>query len=143
MALMMGEKAVSFVVKRINTANIKCVAEVGGEAYIRAYKYEKGDKTRGEYITVNHLPFTHGQGSNIGTGIVNINVHVPQLKSGGVPTKRLQEVVSVVVDLFPQDLYGEGAYYGFYCDSRPTLDNDETYFVNLQIRVTYNNLQTE
>lgn len=143
MALMLGNKAVEQVVMRINCAKIPKVTSTFVDQYIRAYKYEKGEKEKGEYIAVNHLPFTHGQSRNIEEGTVNVNVHVPKLKSGEVPTKRLEEICQKVIELFPDDLYIEGAFYNFYCDSRPTLDNDDTYFVNLQIQVTYNNLHTE
>lgn len=140
MALMLGNKAVTAVLQRINAAKIP---KSGTEKqFIRAYKYEKGEKETGEYIGVNHLPFTHGS-ENVGKGTVNVNVHVPKLKSGGVPTQRLEEICTKVIELFPQDTFISGAYYSFYCDSRPMEDNDETYFVNLQIRVVYNNLQCE
>lgn len=142
---MLGNKAVVEVLKRINAAKIvKETTDTTSAApqYIRAYKYEKGVKETGEYIAVNHLPFTHGRG-NIAEGIVNVNVHVPVLKSGEVPTKRLESLCEQVTALFPDDTYISGAYYNFYADSRPTLDNDETYYVNLQIQVTYNNLHSE
>lgn len=138
---MLGNMAVEQVVMRINNAKLQ--KKASENAFIRAYKYEKGEKENDEYIAVNHLPFTHGQGRNIEEGTVNVNVHVPKLKSGEVPTKRLDELCRKVIALFPDDLYIEGAYFNFYCDSRPMLDNDDTYFVNLQIQVTYNNLHTE
>lgn len=138
--------AVESVIKQINAANItkaSTSASSLNSPKIRAYKYEKGEKENGEYVVVNHLPFTHGSGKNIEDGIVNINVHVPQLKSGGVPTRRLEDLCKQIIGLFQQDLYINGAYYDFYSDSRPTFDNDETYYVNLQIRVIYNNIITE
>lgn len=142
---MLGSKAVVEVLKRINAAKI--IKTVGDgkvtPQYIRAYKYEKGTKETGEYIAVNHLPFAHGGRDNIAEGIVNVNVHVPILKSNEVPTKRLEDICEQVVALFPRDTYLNGAYYNFYTDSRPTLDNDETYYVNLQIQVMYNNINTE
>lgn len=142
---MLGSKAVTEVLKRINAAKIKKTKAASDTEvqFIRAYKYEKGEKETGEYIVVNHLPFTHGQGRNVENGTVNVNVHVPVLKSGIVPTKRLEELCAQVIELFPEDTYINGAYYSYYCDSRPMLDNDETYFVNLQIEVIYNNLQGE
>lgn len=142
---MLGSKAVTEVLKRINAAKIKktTLSTDAEQQFIRAYKYEKGEKETGEYIAVNHLPFTHGQGRNVETGTVNVNVHVPILKSNVVPTKRLEELCAQLIALFPEDTYIDGAYYSYYCDSRPMLDNDETYFVNLQIEVTYNNLHSE
>lgn len=140
---MLGSRAVIEVLKRINSACIVKTAEDSVVTqYIRAYKYEKGKNESGEYIVVNHLPFTHGRG-NVMTGIVNVNVHVPVLRSGEVPTKRLECLCEEVISLFQTDTYLNGAYYSFYADSRPTLDNDETYYVNLQIEVTYNNIRIE
>lgn len=144
MALMLGNAAVEAVLKRINAAKIeKSTTDTKTTQYIRAYKYEKGTKETGEYIAVNHLPFTHGRANTVAQGVVNVNVHVPILKSGELPTKRLSEICTEVINLFPDDTFIDGAYYDFYADSRPTLDNDETYYVNLQIQVTYNNLHTE
>lgn len=142
---MLGSKAVTEVLKRINAARIvKYTADTtsGVTQHIRAYKYEKGTNENGEYVAVNHLPFTHGR-NNVVDGIVNVNVHVPVLRSGEVPTKRLEELCCRIICLFPKNTYIDGAYYNFYADSRPTLDNDETYYVNLQIQVTYNNINTE
>lgn len=141
---MLGNTAVEAVLKRINAAKIeKSTADATTTQYIRVYKYEKGTKETGEYIAVNHLPFTHGRNNNVAQGTVNVNVHVPVLKSGELPTKRLAEICTKVIGLFPDDTFIDGAYYEFYADSRPTADNDETYYVNLQIQVTYNNLHGE
>lgn len=139
MALMLGSMAVTAVANRINAA--KLVKTGADKQYIRAYKYEKGEKETGEYIAVNHLPFTHSK--NIEDGIVNINVHVPKLKSGEVPTKRLEELCNEVIALFPKNTYIKGSYYSFSTDSRPILDNDDTYYTNLQIEVVFDNQQTE
>lgn len=143
MGVMLGNKAVETVLRQINAAKIKKTTTSETTQYIRAYKYEKGTKETGEYIAVNHLPFTHGWGKNVGEGTVNVNVHVPILKSGEVPTARLSEICNKVVELFAIEVYIDGAYYSFFADSRPVLDNDETYYVNLQIKVIYNNLQSE
>lgn len=146
MAMMFGAKAVEAVVKRINSAKI--VKDNGRDAngatrYIRAYKYEKDSDESGEYIAVNHLPFTHAHGKAVEEGTLNVNVHVPTLKSGRPHLKRIESLCYEVLELFPNDTYMDGAYYNFFCDSRPIKDNDETYFVNLQIHVTYNNLNGE
>lgn len=139
MAMMLGSMAVTAVANRINAA--KLVKTGAANQYIRAYKYEKGEKETGEYIAVNHLPFTHTK--DVEDGVVNVNVHVPKLKSSEVPTLRLEKLCNEVIALFPKDTYINGSYYSFSTDSRPMLDNDDTYFVNLQIQVTYNNLHTE
>ena len=142
MAMMIGRYAVEAVLKRINDAKIAKTTTTDATQYIRAYKYEKRADENGEYIAVNSLPFIHGS-HNIETGIVNINVHVPQLESGGIPTQRLDVICDKVIALFPKDTIINGAYFNYFCDSRPTLDNDETYYVNLQIKVTYKDIQTE
>lgn len=112
----------------------------------RVFKYERKEKTKGEYIAVNHLPFVYG--SAIGEGIVNVNVHVPKLPSNEIDTKRLYELWNPIKTHFlaSEELghdYGQylkGAYFSFYSQSRPTLDDDDTYYVNLQLKVNYNNL---
>lgn len=140
--MMTGRYAVEAVLKRINDAKIAKTTATNATRYIRAYKYKKGAKEYGEYIAVNSLPFIHGS-HNIETGIVNVNVHVTQLASGGIPTSRLEAICGKVISLFPKDTNINGAYFNYFCDSRPTLDNDETYYVNLQIKVTYKDIQTE
>lgn len=142
MAMMLGRYAVESVLKRINEAKIIKTSNASLRQYIRAYKYEKGTDETGEYIAVNSLPFTHGT-NNIESGVVNINVHVPQLASEGIPTQRLDEICEEIIALFPKDTLINGAYYNYFCDSRPISDNDETYFVNLQIKVTYLDNKTE
>ena len=144
MAIMLGSKAVTAVLKRINEAKIKPTLQEGETAlktFIRAYKYEKGVNEKGEYITVNSLPFTHD--SNIGNGTVNVNVHEPRTKSNEVPSKRLEKVCNQVIALFPKETMIDGISYSFHCDSQPMEDNDRTYFVNLKIEVVYTDIQTE
>lgn len=137
--MMLGSMAVTAVANRINAA--KLVKTGAANQYIRAYKYEKGEKETGEYIAVNHLPFTHAK--DIEDGVVNVNVHVPKLKSGEVPTLRLETLCNEVIALFPRDTYINGSYYSFSTDSRPMLDNDDTYYTNLQIKVVFGNQQSE
>ena len=105
---------------------------------LRAYKYEKPENISGEYIAVNHLPFVHRY--DVCEGTVNINVHVPKLKNNGIPSKRLSELAQTIVGLFPEGTYLDKAYYEFMTDSRPTLDGDGTYYINIQLNVIFNNL---
>lgn len=133
---MIGNTAVTQVVKRINDAKIAY-----GDTSIRAYKYDKGSDVSGEYIAVNNLPFLHEGIINEGT--VNINIHVPEQPTGEPNTKRLAVLEESIIGLFPDDIYIGGAFYNFYCDSRPVLDNDKTYYVNLKISVRFSNLGTE
>lgn len=146
MALMLGSKAVDAVVSLLNTQKIQkrdSNDEVIKNRYVRTYPYEKDKSENGEYICVNFLPFEHGQSKEIENGTININVHVPTNNDGSMPKKRLEYICSEVVTLFSEELYIDGAYYQFYCDSRPMADNDNTYFVNLELIVTYNNLHSE
>lgn len=139
--MMLGSKAVTEIVRLINNAKIKSSTDGITESdtkVIRAYKYEKGKKETGEYIAVNHLPFITK--NEVQEGTVNINIHVPQQPSNEPNTKRLDKICDQVIALFPKDLFIDGAYYNYYCDSRPVPDNDKTYFVNLQIQVTFSNL---
>ena len=103
-----------------------------------AYKYERPEKLKGEYIAVNHLPFVHRR--EVEEGVVNVNIHVPKLKSGLPDTRRLAILSQRIVDLFPEGKYLDTAFYEFLSDSRPTLDNDDTYYVNIQLNVVFNNL---
>lgn len=137
MSVMLGDMAVTEVVRYLNESLV--VIDLSNTTAPTAYKYEKPEKLSGEYIAVNHLPFVHKDA--IGEGVVNINIHVPKLKNNDIPTKRLAVITKAVVDVFyPEVLYLSNAYYEFLSDSRPTLDNDGTYYVNIQLNVTFNNL---
>ncbi|SEA80474.1 hypothetical protein SAMN04487851_11492 [Prevotella sp. tc2-28] len=137
MSVMLGDMAVTEVVRYLNEALV--VIDLSNTTAPTAYKYEKPEKFSGEYIAVNHLPFVHKDA--VGEGVVNINIHVPKLKNNDIPTKRLAVITKAVVDVFyPEALYLSKAYYEFLSDSRPTLDNDGTYYVNIQLNVTFNNL---
>lgn len=136
MSLMLGDMAVTEVVKHLSeNLNVwdRCHTRI-----IPVYKYEKPEKHRGEYIAVNHLPFVHR--NEVGEGIVNINIHVPKLKSNDIPSGRLAIMAEAVAALFPEGTYIGKAFYEFLSDSRPTLDNDDTYYVNIQLNVIFNNL---
>lgn len=105
----------------------------------RVFFYEKKNNYEGEYIAVNHLPFVRRDA--VEEGIVNVNIHVPRLTTNEPNSKRLSQLAHEIIDLFtPDGLYLDKAYYDFYADSRPVEENDGTYFVNLQFKVTYNNL---
>lgn len=135
-----GEKAVVAVIKEIDTLTLPNFTG-------RVFKYERKEKYTGEYIAVNHLPFVYN--SLIPEGIVNINVHVPKLKSNEPDTGRLYQLWQPIKSHFleseddghPDGQYLAGAYFSFYSHSRPTLDNDGTYYVNVQLKVTFNNLK--
>lgn len=138
MSLMLGGMAVTEVAKYLNGA-IKpngALASFKG----KVYKYERTDETKGEYIAVNHLPFVHRDA--VGEGTVNINIHVPETKTHQPDTKRLDQLAEAVASMFPEDTYLGKAYFEFYADSRPTPDSDKTYYVNIQLNVLFNNLNS-
>lgn len=135
MSLMLGDMAVTEVVRYLNES-----LEANGTDFPHVYKYEKPEKLTGEYIAVNHLPFVHRD--VVGEGVVNINIHVPKLKSNLPDTRRLAVLASAVAILFPEGTYLDKAFYELLSDSRPTLDNDDTYYVNIQLNVIFNNLNS-
>ena len=133
MATIIGDDAVEDIVKLLNDTDLPNLCKKK-----KAYKYEKENGIDGEYIAVNHLPFVY-QG-DVENGIININIHVPQTKTNQVPTRRLKTLTKAIIQLFPKDTYINGSYYELYSISRPVLDNDKTYYVNIQLKIYYNNL---
>lgn len=140
MSVMLGSMAVETVVNYLNSQKLESIIvdSVGKPLLLVAYKYDKPSTVRGEYIAVNHLPFRHK--GTVEEGVVNINIHSPKMKSGEANTKRLEYLAQVVSGLFPEDTYLGKAFYEFLTDSRPTPDNDNTYYVNIQLNVIFNNL---
>ncbi len=137
MSLMLGGKAVDAIVKVLNKAiESEELEGFGG----RAYKYEKPEQVTGEYIAVNHLPFVHR--GDVGEGTVNINVHVPETKTHEPDTKRLDKYTARIASMFPDGTYIAPAYYEFMTDSRPTPDSDKTFYVNIQLNIMFNNLNS-
>ena len=139
---MTGLQAVTAVAKYINTATPSVFGSKAGNVF----KYEKEKGYSGEYIAVNNLPFIHRDAVQVCT--VNVNVHVPkQPKTEQPDTRRLQDIVQAVVALFDSE-YGtllDGAYFKYFSDSRPVLDNDDTYYCNIELDCTFstvNNYET-
>lgn len=138
---MYGEEAVVAVIGEINSLALPNFEGI-------VFKYDDKPKNyKGEYIAVNHLPFVYSD--VLGDGIVNVNVHVPSLANNKADTGRLFELWRVIASDFEKNedegrsygQYLQGAYFSFYSHSRPTLDEDGTYYVNVQLQVTYNNLK--
>ena len=132
---MLGDHGVEQIVKLLNNT---ALTDFAGRVFIqeRAPKYE-GE----EYIVVNHLPFVHRRDHDVEMGIININIHSRTLRTNEPPAKRLLQLAQEIVALFPpQGLFLDGAYYNYYADSAPIEDNDNTYYKNIQLEVTYNNL---
>ena len=134
MSLMLGNMAVQEVVNYINGLQIP---SLDGKPLV-AYKYEKPDFVKGEYVAVNHLPFVHNDA--VEEGIVNINIHARNLDNRLPDILRLAELTQQIAEPFSEELYLGKAYYNYFCDSRPTPDKDNTNYVNIQIKVIFNNL---
>lgn len=104
------------------------------------FKYEIPKKSSlNEYVVINHLPFV--QQDTINEGVVNVNIHVKRTVSDEPNTRRLKTIAKNILVFFEKNTYLDGAYFEFYSDSRPTPDNDNTYYINLKFNVTYNNLK--
>ena len=133
--MMLGDDAVSALYKFIfdNSKDIGV-----DKKYI--FKYERPKKMIvSEYIVLNHLPFVRRD--TIEEGVINVNIHVLRTASDEPNMKRLKTIVKDLLDVVGSEKYLGGAYFDFYCDSRPTIDNDNTYYINLKFNVTYNNLK--
>lgn len=104
------------------------------------FKYEIPKKSSlNEYVVINHLPFV--QQDTINEGVVNVNIHVKRTANDEPNTRRLITITKNLLAFFEDNTYLEGAYFEFYSDSRPTPDNDNTYYINLKFNVTFNNLK--
>ncbi len=138
---MTGLEAVTAVAVYLHSNQTFIFGEQGG----KIFKYEKDETySGGEYIAVNNLPFPHRYIAQSST--VNINIHVPKnVKTGEPDTKRLGQLVNAIRPLFEYDdgVCLNGAYFRFASDSRPVLDNDGTYYVNLAIECLYGNTTTK
>lgn len=131
----LGDDAVSAMYKLLKKEYKKIGINEHG-----VFKYEIPKKSSlNEYVVINHLPFV--QRDTINEGVVNVNIHVKRTASDEPDTRRLKTIVKNILTFFVSDYYLEGAYFEFYSDSRPTLDNDNTYYINLKFNVTYNNLK--
>lgn len=136
---MTGLEAVTAVSKHIKLNSLTVFGYEDGSVF----KYEKEIGFNGEYIAVNNLPFVHKDDVQVCT--VNINIHVPKLTTGQPDIARLSEITNNVITLF-DSLYGtfiDGAYFKFYSDSRPVEDNDNTYYVNIELDCTFENISKE
>lgn len=132
---MLGDDAVSAMYRllRRESKNIG-INELG------VFKYEIPQKSSlNEYVVINHLPFV--QQKTINEGVVNVNIHVKRTASDEPNTRRLKTIAKNILVFFEKNTYLDGAYFEFYSDSRPTPDNDKTYYINLKFNVTYNNLK--
>lgn len=133
--MMLGDDAVSAMYRLLKKES-KCI----GINELGVFKYEIPKKSSlNEYVVINHLPFV--QQDTINEGVVNVNIHVMRTASDEPNTRRLKTIAKNILVFFEKDTYLDGAYFEFYSDSRPTPDNDNTYYINLKFNVTYNNLK--
>lgn len=111
----------------------------------RVFKYEKPTNYRGAYIALNHLAFQYGAGVNT-SGVVNVNIHVPDLTDGQPDTRSLQVLADRIRAIIPErdestedgaGLRIGSAFYALDGDSSPMSDTDGTHFANLRVRVTF------
>ena len=133
--MILGDKAVTALFKYLND-NIESIGIKKG----RIFKYEIPEKLdAGDYIAINHLPFVYSDAIN--EGVVNLNIHCHKTSSNLPDTKKLSDYSEKILSLFVDDTYLGGCYFDIYSISRPTRDDDETYYINLKFTVTYNNLK--
>lgn len=131
----LGDDAVSAMYKLIKKECKKIGINEQG-----VFKYEIPKKSSlSKYVVINHLPFV--QQDTINEGVVNVNIHVKRTASDEPNTRRLKTIAKNLLSFFEDNTYLEGAYFEFYSDSRPTPDNDNTYYINLKFNVIYNNLK--
>lgn len=115
---------------------------------VQVFKYEKTMGFQGEYIVVNHLPFTFGQLVN-SNNVLNVNVHVPALSKGRANVMRMTEIYDNISQLIPNDVntgseYGlnlSGSYFSISSVSQPMPDKDNTYFLNIKVKTIINQLK--
>ena len=101
----------------------------------------------GEYIAVNNLPFVYGRVVN-DVNVLNVNIHVPELEYERRPATRLNQLIDTVLTHIPlqrdtedfEPLAINNHYYAVRNISQPMKDNDKTYFVNMQVSVTFSNI---
>ena len=133
--MILGDKAVTALFKYLND-NIESIGIKKG----CIFKYEIPEKLdAGDYIAINHLPFVYIDAIN--EGVVNLNIHCPKTSSNLPDTKKLSDYSEKILSLFDDCTYLGGCYFDFYSISRPTRDDDDTYYINLKFTVTYNNLK--
>lgn len=131
-----GDDAVSAIWKFLNSH----IKEIGLHKGC-IFKYERPEKmTADSYIVINHLPFVRR--NVIEEGVVNVNIHVTKTSSNEPNSKNMLSYTKKVLALFDDGVISLcGCIFEFYSDSRPTRDNDDTYYINLKFNVTYNNLK--
>lgn len=135
---MTGSEAVTAVALYLNTNKTEIFGNGGGSIF----KFKKMEKYDGTYIVVNCLPFYYKNVMN--TDTININVHVKVLSSGEPDLKRLEAVKNAIIALFELEdgVELDGAHFEKKTSSdTPVLDEDGTYYVNIQIDCHHSNVR--
>lgn len=134
--MMFGDSAVTALYKFLNDNHKVLGLEKGS-----IFKYERPETFAGDkYIAINHLPFVARD--VVQEGVVNVNIHVKKTATNAPNVKQLVITTDKLVNqLMTGEMYLGGAYFEYYSDSRPTADNDGTYYINVKFNVTYNNLK--
>ena len=114
--------------------NLLSSSILGMEIFLKS----KDSSYTGEYILLDHLPFTFED--VVGNGTANIHVHVPDLAGEKQNRERLQEICDDVIGLFPDDTFLNGYYVDILSISDSTADKDNTHFITIELSITYNNL---
>ena len=125
---------------------LNCAVDEHEESLVNVYKYRKPTGYQGEYVCVNHLPLTFGKSLN-DLNYLNVNIHVPETKSGAIPTPRLEALLERVLKFLPYS-WGEeadrslelnGHLYSVESVSQPMDEDDSTWFYNLRVKVIFTN----
>lgn len=113
---------------------------------IEVFKIKRPTNYALPYICLNYLSINYGQWVNA-TGIVNVNVHVPDLDDGSPDTEPLQELAERVMELIPKrnstteddeaELIINHHWYYLETDSNCIGDKDKTHFINLRVQVIF------
>lgn len=114
---------------------------------VKVFKFEKATGYSEEYIVVNHLPFVFGKTVS-DSNILNVNLHAPKLSSGNEDVPALTNMLKDIEALIPYDVDMEdmvgvninGSYYSITSVSQPIEDKDNTYFLNVRIKIITNQL---
>lgn len=111
----------------------------------KVFKGEKTTKTKMErYVCVNCLPVYHGEALNQ-SARVNVNVHTRRKTDGTCDTGAMNTFCDTVLALFPKEegiedceaLDIDGFTFVRESESNPTEDTDDTYYVNISLRVYF------
>lgn len=128
-----GDKAIQALI-----AYIKSYASI--PSGVGVFAYEKDKDFDGDYIVVNHLPFSTDH-YDVQTATFNVNIHAKDRLKGGINVARLNDLTDKVKILFDEDIFLEGYWFSITYVSMPYVDDDKTHFVNIKFNVNYSNFQ--